>query len=625
MKSLILLFVTTSAAWTQSVSGGAWALKGTAGLASTPPSGTMTGCGAGAGGASVYDQSTCGNYSGAPYEDLNTASPTTPPSPFGSGTVHKIAACTAIVPTAGDVWRFTGDVNDGVGGTNQNCIHFAGQSANNFIIDLAGFALTGGIHCDQTLGGNDCSGITIVNGAITCNLANGGSLACINMIQGGNPSKSIMLSHLTVNNSNSPLNKDAGYSGFEFAILVEPNGTMPTTCPAGAGQKTFNNSCVEVAHLTVTNTAGYTGVGYVGWCARCTDIFLAANGGGSAEVWNTITNNGAFVDANQGIVFFHIAGGSAHNNYFPWVSYSGSSDTGRPILFDCSGKPFCQDGGSAFNNLIEAYNNRCVRTRQVNNVLIHDNRFEHVESVLAYPCISMGGNGDYAEKIDGNVVSHNTFLHAGGYDIGELEAYGSVADANTFLCDGIGGCAGGSLVETQISEGTNGLTFAVSSATRTAQCAVTLVLSVAPVTTSLITGLYVNISGTGSSFDVSATAGNTITTYNLSTKTITYTQSGCSGAASIGAGGIFWISQSSNDAFAGNGAEIYVKNSTVDPMLTMAQPFVACGTASPACLNTPQTTLNGGQTQMQWCNNPAVPISGVGALVTHVTPDSACP
>ena len=30
----------------------------------------LPGCGAGKGGADVYDQTTCGNYTGAPYEDL---------------------------------------------------------------------------------------------------------------------------------------------------------------------------------------------------------------------------------------------------------------------------------------------------------------------------------------------------------------------------------------------------------------------------------------------------------------------------------------------------------------------------------------------------------------------------
>jgi hypothetical protein len=84
------------------------------------------------------------------------------------------------------------------------------------------------------------------------------------------------------------------------------------------------------------------------------------------------------------------------------------------------------------------------------------------------------------------------------------------------------------------------------------------------------------------------------------------------------------MAQSTVDNFPANGAQIYVKNSIVDPQLTMPAPFVACGAANPTCTNPPQYT------QIKWCNNlqdttliPAV--GGTGAVVTHVTPDSSCP
>jgi len=245
------------------------------------------GCGAGPSGTDIYDQSTCGNYSGAPYEDLMTSSSSSPPSPFGSGRLHQVGGgCPGvIVPTPGDVWRFTGDINDGDGGTNQNCIHFAGKNGNDFVLDLAGFSLTGGIKCDQTMGGSDCSGISIVNGTVNCNIATGEPVACISLNQPGNPSKSILFSHLTVNNLNSRLNQDGAYSGFEFAIFIQVSGLASTSCPAGADQKIFNKACIEIAHLTVSNGFRYDGRGYgKQWCMRCTSIFIGGNGGVTAEV-----------------------------------------------------------------------------------------------------------------------------------------------------------------------------------------------------------------------------------------------------------------------------------------------------------------------------------------------------
>jgi hypothetical protein len=233
----------------------------------------------------------------------------------------------------------------------------------------------------------------------------------------------------------------------------------------------------------------------------------------------------------------------------------------------------------------------------------------------------MGGNGDYSEKLSGSIVSNNTFMHAGGTSIEAAESYGLVADGNTFLCES--NCSSGTLTSAWIAEGTNGLTFAINSASRTAGCVVTLNLAASPSTTSVVANtVYVNVSGRSDDFNVSGTAGNLLAT--LSGSTVTYTQAGCLGANSGGAGGIFWMAQSKTDNFPANGSEIYVKNSIVDPQLTMTMPFVACGTSGPACQNKPQYT------QIQWCNNtrdlnllPA--LGGTGALVTHLTPDSACP
>jgi hypothetical protein len=587
------------------------------------------GCGVGRDGAEIYDQSLCGNHnlvnaSNGPYEDLRTASPSSAPSSHA----HKLTRCTTIVPTAEDVWRFQGDIDDGVGGTNQACIYFGGQNSNNFVIDLAGHTLIGGISCDQRLGGNDCSGITVVNGTINCNIANGGAAGCIAMRLANSPSKSILLSHLTVNNSNSPAHPDGAYSGFEFGIYLQADGRNPSRCSPGASQKNFNGACLEVTHTTVTIASGYDGTGYTRpWCARCTDIFFTGNGGVTAEVWNSTLNNGAFVDAEQGIVFFHVGRSSAHHNYFPWRPYLGRADTGRQILFDCAGKGFCETGGNASNNLHEVYNHRAIRTRQVNKVVVTDSRFEHVQSPTVAPAIMMGGNGDYAEKIDGNRVSHNTFTQAGGTSIEAAESYGLVADSNTFLCDA--NCSAGILAASWVAEGANGLTFPVKSASRTPDCLVTLNLAVSPSTTSMLAHLvFVNVSDRADDFNVSGTAGNRLD--SISGSTVTYMQSGCSGANTGGPGGTFWMAQSKADNFAANGAELYIKNSKIDPLLTMATPFVACGTTGPPCQNPPQTTMNGGQTQMHYCNNRqrdvlVVASGGTGTLVAARKPDSACP
>lgn len=617
---------------------------------------TAHGCGATASGAASTDNQNCGNYTGAPYEDLTTASPNTAPTPTGTGTLHTLSACTTIVPHAGDVWRFSANINDGASGTNPSCLLFGGQNSGAWTLDLAGFTLTGGFTANNSKGGVTASGLTIVNGTINCNIANGGATSCLTIDNTAALSQSILLTHLTVNNQNSPTTPDTAvvnsntcqlgtgstkvsqpYCGFEYAVYLENDAAASNSCTAGANQKTFNGACIEVAHSTINDTVGYTGAGYpsAGWCGRCTALYFAGNGGVTTEAWNlNIGNGNGYIDAHQGIVFFHTGVSNAHNNYFPWVTYHGTSDTGREILYDCAGKGFCNTGGLATNNQHEVYNNRAIRTRQVNDVIVSNSRFEHVASTVVDSAIMEGGNGDYAEKISGNQVNNNTFTMAGGNAIQAAESYGLTANANTFTCES--NCSTGQLAYAWLAEGSNGLTFNIQSLTRTSACVVTMVFESgsSPTTTSPITGLYVNISGlTGGAadFNLSATAGNTVTTYTSTSRTVTYTQAGCSGANSFtyASGGypIFWMSQSQTDAFAGSGSQIYVKNSTIDPLLTMPQPLVACGTASPACQNPPQTTLNGGQTQIKGCGNSngsAVnAVGGTGALVTNLT--GTCP
>lgn len=580
--------------------------------------GITRGCGAGTSGSVIYDQSTCGNYPGAPYEDLVTASPTTPPIPVSPGTVHTINSCTNIVPVAGDVWRFGSDINDGVGGTNQFCIHFQGQGTSKWILDLAGHTLIGGIAADQNLGGNGIGGQTIVNGTISCNIANGGTEACIRELNGGNLSSSFMLSHLSIFNINSITHPDNGYKGFEFAVLISVGGTTSNVCTPGFGQKLFNGNCIEVAHVTSANAYGYDGTNYVkDWCARCTTIMVSGAGAITAEEWNTITQNGPWTDADQGTVFFNMGISTAHNNYCQWVRYQGTSDPGRCFLFDAAGKKFNQNGGQIFNNQIEVYNNRGVRTRQVNNVQIHDNRLEHIQSSITTPAIMMGGNGDYAEKIDKSTVKNNTFTHAGGVSIQASESYGLVADGNRWVCES--NCSSGELATAWIAEGSNGLTFKINSAVRDSTCLVTLTLAATPASTSMLNGqVYVNVEGRSDDFNVSGTEGNLLIT--ISGATVKYTQANCSGSTTGATGGIFWMAQNSTDNFAANGSQITVKNSTLDPQLNLLQPFVACGTSNPACQNPPQTNHNGGQTQITGCNNPKQVTGGVGTKVQNTCP-----
>jgi hypothetical protein len=598
-------------------------------------SATNVGCGVGTGGTTTLSQSTCGNYSGAPYEDLATANPNTAPTPQSPGTLHLISACTTLGTTvAGDVWRFAADINDGANGTNQNCIHYTGQGAAGFIIDLAGHTLTGGIKFDQTQGGSGAAGDTLVNGTINCNIANGGSTGCINIVESSNPTKSLLLSHLTVNNINSPANPDTGfvssnvcqqgiggtktsqpYCGFEYAIYIETDGATGGTVPAGVLQKTFNGAQVEEAHLTVTFAAGYTGTPYpaTGWCARCSGIYNSGTGTVTTEQWNNVVNNNAWVDAQQGIVNFRTGPASIHNNYFPWVTYSGAQDNGRAVLFDAAGKPFNQAGGSVYFNLFQIYNNRSMRTRQVNNVAFHDNRGEHVQGGTN---IHMGGNDDYAEKLDQTVISHNTFVMEGGTAMAIRSAYGVTADSNTFVCGS--SCNAGNLADVDLD---GNYVLNIVSASRTSACVVTLTANRGLSTTSSLAGLFINVSGAAnSSFNLSAPLSSSLTTRNG--VIFTYTQPGCSGAASMGAGGTFWLSQNPQDAWPANGSQFYIKNSTIDPLLVMSQPLVACGTASPTCRFTPQA-LSGGQTQIKACNNlrsgidiPA--INGTGAIAQNL-------
>ena len=580
----------------------------------------VRGCGAGEGGADVYDQATCGNYAGAPYEDLNTKSATSAPQPFGSGKIHELRGCASVTPSAGDVWRLVNDIDDRMGGTNQNCIQFP-RGPGNYVLDLAGHTLIGGISFRD--GG--FSGVTIVNGHIICNIANGGGAACLKLYAEGSPSKSLLLSHLTIENQNAPTAPDGNYSGFEFVIYLEAAGATPGLCPAGADQRTFNKACLQIAHVTTTPAAGYTGAGYKGqWCGRCTNIWVSAAEGNSLEIWNTLTACGGFVDACQGIVVFAVGSASIHNNSTAnWTRYVGKGDNGRAFLFDSAGKAFNLNCKSAFNNLIVPFNNRAFRTRQEGCVAIHDNLLKHVEGGST---IQEGLNDDYSEKLTGNTISNNTFSLAGGTGLYIAHAYGVVVDKNKFICES--NCSSVVIAKAAVDED---LAFPITSANRTAACVVTLNLTRGPSTTSRMGGLFVNVSGTNSDLDVSSSAGNTLV--SRSGTQVTYVQKGCAGPGSSGPGGILWIAQNSGDNFPANGAELYIKNSIIDPKLTNPALLQACG--QQGSINSWSSGFNpqaqsSGQPRMRYCNNTrgrelVVPVAGTGALVKHETPDSACP
>jgi len=240
--------------------------------------------------------------------------------------------------------------------------------------------------------------------------------------------------------------------------------------------------------------------------------------------------------------------------------------------------------------------------------------------------IQEGLNDDYSEKLTGNTITNNTFSLAGGTGMYIAHAYGVVADKNRFICES--NCSAAVIAKAAVDED---LTFPIASAKRTASCLVTLNVTRGPSTTSRVGGLFVNVSGTHTDFDINGTAGSTLT--NRSDRQVTYTQKGCAGPSSIGPGGIFWIAQNSTDNFPANGAELYIKNSSIDPKLTNPALLQVCGQqGSPNSCSSgfnPQPE-NGGQPRIRYCNNArarelVTPLAGTGAMVRHEAPDSACP
>jgi hypothetical protein len=335
------------------------------------------------------DQSLCGN-AGDPYGGGGAPAPDA-----------TITACGALTPPSpGYVYRVTANIGAAAAA---DCITWS--YTDPFVLDLYGHTVTGMIH-----GTNSPYGTTIMNGTVTCNSV---ATGCVDVGQDGVAAAYDRIHHLTIN--------QAALGGravnFNQNNLYTPVATR----------------YIQIYNIQATFTNANEGANrtYLIW----------ANGGNTvpAEAWNNTASPGAALNGFQGIAFYAIPGGYAHNNYIvlPHPSYTTALEPPRAILFDCEGKVGSPCGGNeAAHNQIVADYSRAIRVRAETGDLIHDNtllncRFTDIDG----GAINVGDTDIQGEATSAEIYSNTFELNDGnGVNLGGDSSDTANVHDNTVTC-----------------------------------------------------------------------------------------------------------------------------------------------------------------------------------------------
>ncbi|MEO6119712.1 MAG: putative Ig domain-containing protein, partial [Terriglobales bacterium] len=318
-------------------------------------------------------------------------------------------------------------------------------------LDLAGFTVTGSLK----LNGNP-SGISIFNGTINCSVVDGVTVpGCVSVLSGSTPTVTARLHHLTITNTGN------GTRGIHLDWPLTAKQNFTTI-------RIYNLTVVVPSQPSVSRSYAISFQG-----GNQTPEFFSND--------LTCTANAA---ACQGIMCYGTADCKVHHNKVNLDFNTSGADTARGILFDGVGLD-----GEAWNNLINAHNNRGVRIRGTTNVRVHDNKFLNVETNGSGVVWLADGASTDTNNLNA-LVDNNDFEMAGGNVIFIRNGINALVRNNRFTCLGL--CNSSKLAVLR-SPGTPGTTF--TELTLENNSGVILFLS--PPQTQVDAGAVVNICNSG--------------------------------------------------------------------------------------------------------------------------------
>lgn len=249
---------------------------------------------------------------------------------------HIAGGSTPVTLGAGGNYILDGNLNCGVG---TDCIT---SNNSNTVIYLNGFTVTGRVQCQF-----NCGGFEIYGGTLNCTLLDGAKLGCLSIADGNNGNVTVKVHDMTGANS---VDTSGGASRW---FNLDWGGT-----PSGPITVTLDHLDISMTNVTDASTTRVCN--------------LNCNGATNGQVVVNLTNSkltcGTGTAACQGIQYY-AAQGKCHNNYGNMQQNVSAGDSSRFVAFDGG----TTGGIEAYNNDIDANNNRAIRARNVTGLTVHDN------------------------------------------------------------------------------------------------------------------------------------------------------------------------------------------------------------------------------------------------------------
>ncbi len=244
------------------------------------------------------------------------------------------------------------------------------------------------------------NGVALFNGTVNCNFVdNGGDAGCVWFAAEGSAAAGIRAHHLTITNQ----------AQFSRALHID----WPSTNPAPA-------TSIRLYNITATVLT-----------QPLADRSFALSVIGSNQRVEAYSNNltcVASARACQGIMCFGNLDCKMHHNQIT-MTQNTTDETGRAMLFDGDTLD-----GEAWNNLINANNNRGLRIRDSFNIRVHHNIFNNITDQSGLATIHLG-DPDGAAVNDLNAqVDHNTFNANGGQIVFIRGAINAFVENNRVTC-----------------------------------------------------------------------------------------------------------------------------------------------------------------------------------------------
>jgi putative Ig domain-containing protein len=365
----------------------------------TSTSGSV-GCGALDGGASAYDQSTCGNV-------ITDGSVLSYEPNYVDSSATVVSTCGSTFSTAGS-YKLTADLNCGASNTAFTLSPGSGQSG--FYFNLNGRTITGIVSIPPSA--NYPNDFHLFGGTINCN---GSHCVFVQLSSGASTlTAPVVLHHLVGNNA-----ADAG-------DIFHLEGSM-------AGQLSPYSFIVH--HVECIVSGGNT-------INDRTGCIAMAGNNHTVHYYNNYIHNSAGTnhDISEGMVCYCSQTCDVEHNRVEWNADTLLNGTpGRAILLDGDalgngGSQCYTENGNVHHNYLSLQNTRGIRQRSARRVNAHDNLFDNVtdgNGTLSYfgaihwgnPTAPASGNATYDYL--NSIYQNNRFVL-----IGPTTSGGRVAQGN---------------------------------------------------------------------------------------------------------------------------------------------------------------------------------------------------